>query len=152
MAFEYPFPLVFEDVDSSPSSLSVPTPKRVRDFEFDHRTGKFAFANRGLTLTQTATLKAVRQAILIRLKTQRGEWYLDQSRGVPYFENILVKSPNLRTIRQVLSDEIRSVSGVASVLSVDVQLDRRARTATISFTATIQTGEVISEVVTLGRP
>lgn len=67
------------------------------------------------------------------LRTFRGEWWLDPSIGVPWFEEVLKKNPDLQVIRQLLVSVLMSDSEVASVSRMDVELDRITRTLGVSF-------------------
>lgn len=67
------------------------------------------------------------------LRTFLGEWWSDPTLGVPYFQEILKKNPNINVVRQAILSVILSVPGVVSVPSLDVVLDRAARTMRVSF-------------------
>lgn len=86
---------------------------------------------------------AVRQAIECRLRTFRGEWFLDGSIGVPYFDGILgTKNPALDAVRSVLRQEILSVPGVIRLVSLEIDLERSARRLTASFVVSSDEGLV----------
>ena len=57
-------------------------------------------------------IDSVRQGIQIKLRWIKGEWVFNPEMGVPYFESILVKTPNRALIEKTLRDQILSVSGV----------------------------------------
>lgn len=67
----------------------------------------------------------IAQQIKITLKTFLGEWFLDTSHGIPYFEKIFIKQPNRAEVEAILRTKIKDVPGVKSVgklaLSVDAQ-------------------------------
>lgn len=73
----------------------------------------------------------------------QGEYFLDQREGIPYFQIVFVKNPNLFVIRSVFSRIILAQSGVASLLSIDVSRtpDRKGK---FSFRALSVNGRVIS--------
>ena len=103
-----------------------------------------------LTLTEE-TLEATRQRVGIRLKTFLGEWYLDQNIGLPIWQRILVKAPNLGSIASLIRREILGTPGIASVQSVKTNLDRRTRELRVSFSATTKGGgELVNERVVIG--
>lgn len=87
-----------------------------------------------------ADMEAIKQEIHIRLQFIAGEWFLDTTAGLPYFDNILVKSPNLAAIRTIFMDEILASAGVKSVLKLDLDFDRKLRTLTVSFTVNTDLG------------
>src|SRR5574344_76277 len=87
------------------------------------------------------------QRIKHRLQTFRGECFLDRNIGVPYFEEVLKKNPDLSGIRSLLASIIASVEGVKKVLSLEVLFDKAARHLSVEFSAegkdgTIAQGEV----------
>ena len=106
-----------------------------RDWAYDHTTGRF---RRGPTGGRyfTSGIEGVRQAINIALLTFLGEFFLDTTVGVPYFQKILgVKSPNFAAIKAELANQIRAVSGVRSVVTVTMTYDRVNRTLAVVWTA-----------------
>lgn len=75
--------------------------------------------------------RQIAQQIEITLLTFLGEWFLDTTFGIPYFESILVKAPNRAEIESIIRAKIRDVPGVVNVPIVDVQVDAQQRTAVI---------------------
>ena len=59
---------------------------------------------------------------------------------------LLVKTPNQALIEKTLRDQILSVSGVTSVGSINLAMDKKKRTLSAKFTAKTTEGEVESEV------
>ena len=78
------------------------------------------------------------------LRTVRGEWWVDPSIGVPWFDEVLKKNPDLQVIRQLLVSIITTDPEVKSVTSMDVELDRVARTLNVSFEVQSTDGTVLS--------
>lgn len=137
-----------------PAPVTIPVSARTalpraRDLAFDFTIGKFILSGGDFTFTQD--LNAIRQAVQIRLQTIRGEWFLDQGHGIPWFDRVLVKSPNLRAIEAVFRKEIEGVPGVLAVTSLVSSFDRAARTLAIAWTANTDLGE-ISGVTTPALP
>lgn len=78
----------------------------------------------------------VAQAVEIRLKALRGEWFLDQTFGVAYFDGILGKKMvNKSEIDSVVKAEILKVDGVNIILAFESSFDRAPRIYNVSFTA-----------------
>lgn len=77
----------------------------------------------------------VAQQIQIKLKSFLGEWFLDTSYGVPYFEYILVKDPNMTHIRSILRQQIGEVDDVTKVPDLSLSFDRQNRLLTVEYTA-----------------
>ena len=90
----------------------------------------------------------VAQQIKISLKAFLGEWFLDTGFGLPYFEEILVKNPNMMIVREIIRDCILAVSGVVKVNELTVEFDRSARTLLIAH-ETITTEGLVTETEVL---
>lgn len=81
----------------------------------------------------------------------RGEWFLDKREGVPYFELILIKNPNVSVIKRVFQEVIFSAGpGLVDTADVDVIYDSGARTAAVNFSCRLVDGRILSGG--LGRP
>lgn len=91
-------------------------------------------------------IDSVRQGVQIKLRWVKGEWVFNPSFGVPYFETILVKAPNVALIEKALRDQILSVEGIVSVGSVDIDIDAKGRVMKAKFTASTTNEEIESEV------
>jgi hypothetical protein len=74
------------------------------------------------------------QELRTRLQFFKGEWFLDRRQGVPYFEEILVKRPNLPVIRAIFRDVIVGTNGIASVETLDLTRET-GRSWLLDFTA-----------------
>lgn len=85
---------------------------------------------------------AVAQQIKIVLKTFMGEWFLDTTVGIPYFEDILKKNPRSEVVETVLRGKIASVTGVTRVTAFDISIDNRLRTMTINYAAETNEGTI----------
>ena len=73
------------------------------------------------------------QRIDCMLRTFRGEWWLDSTIGVPYFEEILKKNPDMSVVRQAFASVILSVPGVQEITRLDVKFLRPARALRVDF-------------------
>lgn len=87
------------------------------------------------------------QRIKQRLQTFRGECFLDRSVGVPYFEEVMKKNPDLGRIRSLLASVIKGVEGVVKILSLEILKDNKTRELSVRFRVlgseeTIVEGEV----------
>jgi hypothetical protein len=60
------------------------------------------------------------QKIRQKLLLLKGEWFLDQSLGIPWVEEVLVKNPSLEYIRSVVRKTVLSVPGIISCPYVTV--------------------------------
>lgn len=132
--------LAYQFGDEIPATEARGATKRNRDLAYDDKTGKLVLSQRGATLTEHGTVTATRQAVLIRLRTNAGEYYLDKTAGLEYFGGVLRKTPNSRVIRQRIMQQIKAVNGVVSVPNCEPVIDRTTRKLTVTFTATSLTG------------
>ena len=89
---------------------------------------------------------SIRQAIKIRLLWFAAEWRFDTEAGIPYFEKVFVKNPNLLKIRGIVRAQIIAVDGVDSVQSIDISVDKITRSALISYVVHIGNDNFKDEV------
>lgn len=85
---------------------------------------------------------AVRQHLQQRLRTFLGEWFLDLDVGVPYFQDILVKNPNVNQVDGILKQTILTTPGVVELVSFTMNSDPTARTLMVEFEYTSYSGEI----------
>jgi hypothetical protein len=91
------------------------------------------------------------QKIRQKLLFIRSEWILDTRLGVPWFEEILVKNPDLRLVQARIRDVILSVPGISSVQQTETRLDGPARKLHLAYVATYRDDSgpaTISDLVT----
>jgi len=83
-----------------------------------------------------------------RLKTNlaifKGEWFLDTTRGVPYYQEILKKNPDSKLIEAEFKAAIVNTDGIAKLKSFEMEYDNSLRKLTIAFTAQTDEGLEIS--------
>lgn len=91
---------------------------------------------------------SVRQAIKIRLKWFLGEWRLGPEAGLPYFEEILIKNPNIPRCCEIFRDAILSVKEVTNVTDLSLDVDPVKRRTLLKFTA-VTMEETFNEEVLL---
>lgn len=89
-------------------------------------------ANGQIALTGTP----LDQRIDCRLRVFLGEFWLDQTLGIPYFQEVLKKNPDMQAVRAAFASEIQKVSGVKTLESLDVSMDRAARKLNVIFRVT----------------
>lgn len=80
------------------------------------------------------------QEITIRLRWAYGEWIYNPPLGVPYFEKILVKSPNETEITNILREQILAVDDVLGIVSFSIDFDKKSRKATVTFSVSTEDG------------
>jgi hypothetical protein len=92
----------------------------------------------------TDSLTAIAQRVRIALQFFLGEWFLDLSVGVPYYERILVKNPDVRNVQSIIRKTILNVQGIRSLLSLKLSYDSSIRKLTITYTANTDFGPLNS--------
>lgn len=81
------------------------------------------------------------QNLKIRLMFFKNEWFLDTDSGVPYYENILVKNPNIGNIESIYKAIIMDTPGVQEILEFKSEFDNTTREYSISFKVRTDYGE-----------
>lgn len=87
-------------------------------------------------------LEALKQKIKQRLKLFYSEWFLDTTRGVPYFQNILGEDINQSLAAQIITTEIQKEPDVTSVENVNFGLNDLTRKFTYSANVQSVYGEI----------
>jgi hypothetical protein len=111
--------------------------------KIDPSTGDLAVENNSLVLL-TDTSDETRQRLTSKFKTYLGEWFLNNSIGIPYFEDILIKNPDLGRIRSIFREVIINDEQVQEFLSeVTLDLNTITRVLTVSFEVLLNNDEVL---------
>lgn len=92
----------------------------------------------------------VAQQIKIALKTFLGEWFVDNSLGVPYFDYVLVKQADKVKIENIFRKHILAVRGVNRVLKLNTEIDRKERLLIVSFKVETSEGTVMDKLAVGG--
>lgn len=101
-----------------------------------------ARGGKNLTIIQDKTVAAA-QKLTNRFLLFLGEWYLDTRIGLPFFQLIAVKNPDLRVLKQLFTKVVLSVPPIVAIEQLDVTLDSR-RQARLSLRARTDTGAIIT--------
>lgn len=91
---------------------------------------------------------SILQAIKIRLKWFLGEWRINTTYGMPYFDEVFIKNPSVALLEDRVRTEILSVDGVQSIDSISISIDKPTRICTISFSV-VAGSETIEEEVSI---
>lgn len=83
------------------------------------------------------------QKCRIKLQTFLGEWYLDTTVGVGYYETILVKNPNLTNVDNLLKLTVLEIEGINSLIEWRSSFDIRRRMLRVVFRADTDAGELL---------
>lgn len=93
-------------------------------------------------LATASNLEALKQKIKQRLKLFYSEWFLDTTRGVPYFQNILGEDINQSLAAQIITTEIQKEQDVITVENVNFGLNDATRKFTYAANVTSVYGEI----------
>lgn len=91
----------------------------------------------------------IAQRIKTLLRTFMGEYFLDQTLGVPYFQEIFQKPANKAVFDAIIKNNILSVNGVVNIASFDSDLS--ARTYSINCTVLDADGQNIPFNLSMGQ-
>lgn len=116
------------------------------DLQINELTKNMVITNRDLTLTPTLS-EYVAQKLKLHLSIFKGEWFLNNTLGIPYFQEIFVKNPNLSRIEDVFKREIISIMGVESIQSFFLTYDNSTRELTVTFTAVLTNSELLTVTI-----
>ena len=82
------------------------------------------------------------QNLLQRLSFIQGEWFMDNTLGIPYFQQILVKRPDQSKIETIIQRTILTTPGVTQLLSFSASANTVNRILTVSFSCLTTSGPV----------
>lgn len=104
--------------------------------------GDLYLENGTIRLTRTLT-EEVAQELFIRLKFFKGEWFLDTTLGLPYFQSILVMGASTDAVAQIFRRVIAGTPGVKSIKSLQLtRLPNRA--LSVAFVAILDDGATLT--------
>jgi hypothetical protein len=76
---------------------------------------------------------SVRQSVIIHLQWFFSEWKFSPQFGLPYFEEVFIKNPDLQRIRRIVRDEVEKVEAVVEARNITIDLDNYTRKAIITL-------------------
>lgn len=89
---------------------------------------------------------SVAQKIAIRLKWFEGEWRWNRDEGLPYFQSLLIKNPDLDLMEAQIRAKIFEVPEVTEVKDVSITPNNETRSAIIRFVALTDQETIKKEV------
>lgn len=115
--------------------------------------GDFAITG-GRTSFATGVTAAV-QGARARMGLIRGEWFLDQSRGVPYFERdnvptseaLLGQPFDIVKIKDAMREAILDTPAITKILELTVDYDNRTRIVSVTWRALTVFGETPTDTL-----
>lgn len=93
-------------------------------------------------LVMNSGTTAIQQHILQRLRVFAGEWFLDNTIGIPFFQEFFVKNPDQSKVDAILQSVISQTPGVQALTRYNFSVDTASRQIKVSFSAQTTTGTV----------
>jgi hypothetical protein len=115
------------------------------DLSLDLITKDLQVINGDLVLTSDIDINGtnpILQDILQKMRMFLGEWFLDNTKGVPWFQQIFIKNPDMSKIEAIFIELILSTSGVDSLMDYSFVSDKATRRFEVSFLAQTTRGIV----------
>jgi len=103
--------------------------------------GDLRLTNGQFTLLSGAAGTA--QHLRNRFKFFKGEWFLDGRLGIPFFEEVYIKSPRLNFLRALFRKVIETTTDINRVDSMTLSLNTGTRTLTLTFVAILEDGSIL---------
>lgn len=88
-------------------------------------------------------VEAIRLRLVARLKFFKAEWFLDKRQGMPYFEAVFVKNPDVSLVQSIFRRAILRTPGVSSIARMTTSFDRSARSFVVDPLEIVLTGGVV---------
>lgn len=102
----------------------------------------------GSTPVTSYPVQVVAQRLNIRLKTFYGEWFLNTTYGVEYWQRILGRKTTKAAIDKIFQQQILSEVGVMQITSFSSTFENRQYS--LSFRVKVQTGETTQPITISG--
>ena len=100
-----------------------------------------AIVNNTFVLTENNSDEEIRQKLIQRLKFFLGEWFLDITKGVPYFQVVFIKGTSPDVIESTFKDTIIGTDGISTLNRFDpIEYDASTREAKVNFDVTTING------------
>jgi hypothetical protein len=107
-------------------------------------SGDLSLEGAGLSLTTTLRDYVIAH-IAECLSMFAGEWYLDTREGIPYFKVVSTR-PDMALLRSLFRRAVLAVPGVADVTAIALVFDGKTRTLSVTISATLTDGDVLTNV------
>ena len=111
------------------------------DLELDVATHDLVFTDGDLTLL--SGLEATGQRLKIALLLFLGEWFLDESVGIPYYDDVFVKNPNESVINTMFRTVILHDQAVTAINQFELVTKTATRSAHLTFKADTTDGPLV---------
>lgn len=102
------------------------------DILIDSVTNDAIFINGSTPITDTQNL-TVAQKLKIKLQTFKGEWFLDTTVGIPFFQTIFQRGVSKATVDSIFQEVILSEPKVKEIVEFNSIIDPLTRIYQLSF-------------------
>jgi hypothetical protein len=106
--------------------------------------GDVIYDNTGATTTEDIGA-SVAQKLTIRLTTFRGEWFINTTHGVPYYQEIFGKVRSKQTIDLIFQQQILQEPAVVEITEFSSEI-RPDRTYSLNFRVRITNGQITDNI------
>lgn len=100
-------------------------------------------------LVMVSGVDEIAQRLRIRLRLFAGEWFLAPDAGVPYFERILGQKISKAALLSILREQVLACPGVASIETLDADVDGARRSVTVTLSVTTDEGQPLAATLEL---
>jgi hypothetical protein len=90
-------------------------------------------------------VEAVNVGLRVRCQLFRGEWFLDQAAGVPYWQTLLGQKFDERSARAAFRSELLTCPGVSEILALDVTFEGTTRTLKVAWQVRCTFGDTAAD-------
>jgi hypothetical protein len=107
----------------------------VRDIALNTQTHGLAVrvTRYGFDLRVVENREQIAQQMKIGLLTLLGEWYQDTTKGIPYFQKIMIKGPDKTAIESIFRQRIMEVPGAKAVTKLVLDVEQRTRYLQVTY-------------------
>lgn len=88
-------------------------------------------------------LSSITQDVRLTLKSFKGEWFLDRDAGIPYFQDVLVKTPDPNVLQSIFRRALLARPGVTSVDELVFTRDAATRQLNVSVRLGTDSGDLV---------
>lgn len=85
----------------------------------------------------------VQQGITIKARFFYGEWFLDTTQGMLWFEKVFIKGASRSTLTSMFKQLLLSVPGVASIRKLTFELSAAVRNMRVDFEVILTNGTIL---------
>ena len=123
------------------------------DIKLNSETGDVLLSTTNTITTPvftTTTSENLAQRLKIRLQTFKGEWFLDGTIGIDYFNQIAGKNRSKAAVDAIIQAEILKEQEVLQITAYSSVVDKTSRKITIQFTVRTVDGFYSTLTATIG--